>query len=46
MEEIDTEVRVVALHRLRNVLDDRDVKGNGDSEDGKNYRLVLFVCNK
>ena len=43
MEEVDTEVRVVTLHGLRDVLDDRDVERNWDSEDGKNYRFVLFV---
>ena len=43
MEEVDTEVRVVALHGLRDVLNDRNVERNGDSEDGKNYRLVFFI---
>ena len=46
MEEVDPEVRVVALHGLRDVLDDRNVEGNGDSEDGKNHRLVLFIFKK
>ena len=43
VEEVDSEVGVVALDRLRDVLDDRDVERNGDAEDGQNDRLVFLV---
>ena len=43
VEEVDPEVGVVALNCLRDVLDDCDVKGDRNAEDGNNNCLVLFV---
>ena len=43
MEEVDPEVGVVALDRLRHVLDDADVERNRNSENGKDDRLELFI---
>ena len=43
MEEVDPEVGVVALHRLRHVLDHADVERNRNAEDRKNDRLVFFI---
>ena len=33
MEKVDSEVGVVALHRLGHVLDDPDVKGNRNAKN-------------
>jgi hypothetical protein len=46
VEKVYSQVSVIALDSLRNVLDDGDVKRNGDSKDWQNDGLVFFVCNK
>ena len=46
MEEVDSQVSVIALHSLRNVFDDGDVKRNRNSKDWQNDSLVFFVCNE
>ena len=46
MVEVDSEVSVIALHRLRDVLDDCDVERDRNSENRQNNRLVFFVCNE
>lgn len=43
VEEVDSEVGVVALHGLGDVLDDGDVEGDGDTEDGDDDGFVFLV---
>lgn len=44
MEEIDTQVRVIALDRLRDVLDGRNVEWDRDAEHWHNNSFVFLVC--
>ncbi len=45
MEEVDPEVSVVALDRLRHVLHCGNVKWHRDSKDGQDEGLILLICN-
>ena len=45
-EEVDSQVGVVALHRLGDVLDGGDVERSGDAVHRQDDGLVLLVCRR